>query len=176
MKNDGSVAIVHIPKRSSDQVQIVSLDNENYFGAYWQQDGTYPVVDNDCGNVCEVLPEGACLCNTRVIETVVFNRMPRNKAEAMDKLHIGAVQPEIFDSNSYVLVLDSETNITAYLKDSEFGLETIFEFDDDKGRRLLLKNCDSSVYLRGTSSGFTGKSFRNAPQFMSFIPSETNLR
>ena len=176
VKNDGSVAIVHAPKSFSNQVQIVSVDNENYFGAHWLQGGTYPIVENDCGNVCEVLSEGACLCDTRVIETVVFSRMPKNKAEAMDKLHIGAVQPEMFDSNIYTPVFDAATNITAYLKDNEFGLETIFEFDDDKGRRHLLKNCQSSVYLRGTSSGFTGQSFRNAPQFMSFIPSETNLR
>lgn len=39
-----------------------------------------------------------------------------------------------------------------------------------------MKNVRNSVYLRGLTSGFTGQWFRNTPQFMSFIPSETNLR
>ena len=176
VKGDGTVAIVHTPKAFLDQVQIVSPDNENYFMAYWQRDGDYPVVENDCANVCEVLSEGACLCNTRVIETAVFSKMPSSIAEVMDQLHIGAVHPDMFDSNVYTPVFNPATNITAYLKDNKYDLETIFELKDDKGRKFFLKNCKSSVYLRGNSGGFTGQSFRNAPQFMSFIPSETNVR
>lgn len=176
VKRDGTVAIVHSPKTFLDQVQILSPGNENYFVVYWQQDGDYPVVDNDCSNVCEVLSEGACLCDTRVIEAAIFSAMPSSISEAMEQLHICAVHPDMFDSDVCTPIFDAVTNIKAYLKDNKFSLETIFEFDDDKDRRLLLKNRKSSVYLQSTSGGFTGQSFRNAPHFMIFIPSEINLR
>ena len=143
---------------------------------YWDRQGDYPSVDTDCDNVCEVLLEGACLCNTRVIESSVFNSRPFSQAEVMEKLNIGAVDPNIFDSDIYTSIDDANTNITIHLKDNRYDSETVFEFIDAKGRTYMMKNMMSSAHLRGIASGFTGQSFRNTPQFMSFIPSEATLR
>ena len=176
VKRDGTVAIVHQPSNFNERVLHVNQDNNNYFRVYWGRGGDYPNVDNDCDNVSQVLSEGSCLCNTAVLESKVFDSRPSSKAEVMEKLSIGAVDPRIFDSDTYSLIVDPDTNITIHLKGDKFTSETIFEFDDDKGRTFFMKNSRNSVYLRGLTSGFTGQSFRNAPQFTSFIPSETTLR
>ena len=123
-----------------------------------------------------MLLEDSCLCNTSIIERPIFNSIPSSKAESIEKLTVGAYDPLSFDSSMYSSVFDDNTNITAYLKGNLFNSETIFEFDDVNGRTFLMKNIESSVYLKGIESGYTGQSFRNPPQFMSFIPSETNLR
>ena len=177
VKRDGTVAIIHEPSDYLDRVMHISEENENYFRVYWERSRGYPSIENDCDGVCEVLPEeGSCLCNTRVIETKGFDRMPQSVSEAMETLSIGGVEPTIFDLDTYSFSTDPRTNITVYLKDGEINADSIFEFHDDKGRRYLLKNSKSSVYIRGMSSGLSGQSFRNPPQFMSLIPSETNLR
>ncbi len=176
VKRDGNVAIVHQPKKIVGRVMHVNSDNNNYFMVYWERGGRYPHVDNDCGGFCEVLDEGACLCNTRIIEKAVFDNMPSSKEELIEKLSIGGVNPEMFDSGIYSSIIKSNVGITAYLKNNEFNAETIFKYGDDKGRTFFVKNSKSSVYLKGIRKGYTGHSFRNTPQFMSFIPSETNLR
>ena len=176
INREGRVAIVHQPGNFLERVLHVSRENENYFRVFWERGAYYPSVDNECDGVCEVLSEGSCLCNTGVIESTVFDSMPRSKLEVMDKLLVGAVDPKTFDSGTYSSVIDGATNITVYLKNDRFDSETIFELDDDKGRTFFLKNIKSSVYLRGIASGYTGQSFRNTPQFMSLIPSETNIR
>ena len=102
--------------------------------------------------------------------------MPTSKDDVMEKLKIGAFHPQVFDSDVYTSSFDENTNITVHLIDNEFNSDTIFEVDDDKGRTFFLKNVKSSVYLRGLKGGSTGQSFRNTPQFMSFVPSETTLR
>ena len=83
VKQDGMVAIVHKPSDFFELELHVSDNNENYFKVYWGKGG-YPTVDNDCGNVCEVLSEGACLCNTKEIERIVFTDKP-SKSEVMEK-------------------------------------------------------------------------------------------
>ena len=173
---NGMVAVVHQPSDFLERVLHVSDESDNFFTVYWAREGDYPIVDNDCDNICQALSDGSCLCNTRAIESPVFNSMPASKADAMRQLSVGAVDPQVFGSNTYIPTFDSNTNITAYLKDNEFNSETIFEFSDDKGCTWLMKNVKHSVHLRGIDSGFTGQSFRNAPHFVSLIPSETNLR
>ena len=176
VRRDGTVAIVHQPSSIVDKVMHVNDNNENYFRVFWERRGTYPTVENNCDGVCDVLPEGACLCNTKAIENAVFNSMPSSKAEVMEKLNIGGVDPAMFDSGLYSSINDMDTGIIAHIKNNAFCSETIFEYEDDNGRRFLMKNSHSSVYLRAISGGYTGQSFRNAPQFMSLIPAETNLR
>ena len=176
IQRDGTVAVVHQPSDFLKRVLHVNDESENFFKVYWAQEGDYPTIDNDCDNVCESLSDGSCLCNTIAVESPVFNDMPASKADAMRQLTVGGVDPQMFASSTYIPTFDTDTNITAYLKGNKFDSETIFEFSDDKGRTLLMKNIKHSVYLGGIDSGLTGQSFRNAPQFMSLIPSETNLR
>ncbi len=176
IKRDGTLTIVHRPNSFSERVEHVSVENENYFKVYWERGGDYPSVDNDCDGVCEVLSEGACLCYTGVLENTVFKSMPSDKNEIIQKLHVGALDPSVFDSGMYTSIAGNSGDFIVHLKDNEFSSETIFEYDDDKGRTFFVKNIHSSVHLRGKESGYTGQSFRNTPQFMSFIPEETNLR
>lgn len=176
LKRDGTVAIVHQPSNFLDRVLHVSEQNENYFSVNWERGGSYPTVENGCDGVCQALSDGTCLCNTAVIDSAVFDRMPKSKSELIEKLRIGAVAPNVFDLGTYVATFDTNMNITVHRTNDEFNSETIFEFSDDKGRTFFLKNIQSSVYLRGLAGGYTGQSFQNAPQFMSFIPSETTLR
>ena len=177
IRRDGMVAVVHQPIDYSTQVLHVSNDNDNYFKVFWDKGGDYPSVENGCDNVCEVLPEGSCLCNTRVVENAVFKSRPSSQAEVMEQLNVGGVvHPGSFDSDTYSSIDDMNTNITIHLKGNRYDSETIFEFVDENGRKYLMKNIKSSVYLRGMTIGYTGQSFRNTPQFMSFIPSETTLR
>ena len=100
VRSDGAVAIVHVPNRLVDQVQYVGLANNNYFDLHWQQDDDYPVVGDNCDNVYEVLSEGVCLCNTGVIKTSFFSKMPSSISKAVDQLHICAVDHETFDSDT----------------------------------------------------------------------------
>lgn len=176
IKKDGTLTIVHHPSDFLDRVMHLDADNENYFRVYWERQRDYPIVDNACDGVCEVSSDGACICNTAVIDTIVFNNFPSSKDELMEKLHIGAPDPSVFDQGIYSTTTDLGTNITVHRINDKFDSKTIFEFNDDKGRIFFLKNVKSSVYLRGMNSGYTGQSFRNSPQFMSFIPSETTAR
>lgn len=174
--SDGYVSIVHLPSDYSDPVGHINSQNQNYFKVYWERSGTFPSIEDDCDNVCEVLAEGACLCNTKMFETTVFRDMPSSVSELEEKLFIGAVNPEVLEGVEFSSIEDTDTNITAYLKNNRYDVETIFEYTDDTGRKFFMKNSKSSVFLRGIRSGFTGQAFRNAPHFMSFIPSETDLR
>ena len=176
VKRDGTVAIVHRPSDFLERVQYVSDDNENFIKVHWERGGGYPIVENNCDGVCQVLAEGSCLCNTGVIDTTVFDSIPASKFEVIDKLSIGAVDPDLFDTGTYSSTFYADINIIIHLKNNEFSAETIFEYDDDKGRKSFMKNIKSSVYLRGINSGYTGQSFKNPPHFMSLIPSETTLR
>ena len=176
IRRDGMIAIVHQPSDLSGQVLHMNGGNDNYFKAYWGRIGDYPSVDNDCENVCEVLSEGSCLCNTRVIESTVFNGRPRSQVEVLNKLSVGAIHPDTFDTGTYSSINDRNTNITIHLKGTRYDSNTVFEFVDGKGRKFLMRTMKSFVYLQGITSGYTGQSFRNAPQFMSFIPSETTPR
>ena len=176
VKKDGYITTVHYPSDFLDRLGYLSDENENYFRVHWERGRSFPLAENNCDGICEVLSDGTCLCNTRVINSAVFNRMPTSKDDVMEKLKIGAFHPQVFDSDVYTSSFDENTNITVHLIDNEFNSDTIFEVDDDKGRTFFLKNVKSSVYLRGLKGGSTGQSFRNTPQFMSFVPSETTLR
>ncbi len=177
IKRDGRIAIVHQPSEFLERVMHVDEDNENFFKVHWGEPRNgYPSVDNACDGVCEVLQEGSCLCNTGVIETAVFQKMPSSISVLRKRLFVGAVDPEVYEPGTYFSFVDPKTNITAFLQNNEFNKETIFKFNDDKSRTFYMKNIKSTVYLRGISTGYTGQYFRNTPGFMSFIPSETNLR
>ena len=93
----------------------------------------------------------------------------------ISKLHIGALPPNSHDS-SYNIQLDSSTGIKAYLKNDEIDENTIFEFIDEKGRKLFLKNLSETVHIIDDNRKKTGYSFRNLPQFMSLILNEVTIR
>ncbi len=147
VKRNGSLTIVHKPNIFLEQVEHVNQQNENFFKVYWEQDGGYPTVDNGCDGACEVLSEGLCLCDTAVVENIVFNSMPSSKAEIVDKLNVGALDPTIFEGVIYTSTVSNNGDFIAHLKDNQFSAETIFEYDDYKGRTFFVKNINSSVFI-----------------------------
>ena len=175
VKQDGSIAVVHQPSGFLERVMYLDQESPYYYKVYWEREGEFPLASNNCDNVCDVLLDGSCLCKTRVIESDVFESMPSVK-EVFEKLSIGAVDPAMFDENTFSTLTDDDSSITAYLKDGVFDSQTIFEVVDENGRKFFMKNVKSSVYLRGLTGGLLSQRFRNSPQFMSFVPSETNLR
>ena len=68
--------------------------------------------------------------------------MPLSKAEAMKKLKIGTFDPSIFD-----LIFDENIDIAACLANNEFNFETL-EFNDENGRKFLMKNVKNMVHIK----------------------------
>jgi hypothetical protein len=172
---NGMVTVVHNPSYATNIVSHLQEDNENWFKVFWRND-KYPTVENNCDDRCQVLPGNSCLCNTRVIKSFVFTKPPSSVDELLKKLTIGAVEPDLFGSEFYNQSFDPLTGITTYFRGNSFDQKTIFHFVDDKGRSVYLKNSREIVQLYGINGQFAGYSFRNVPQFMSFIPSETTVR
>lgn len=170
VNNDGRVAVVHHLFDSSNEVLHVDKDNENWFKVYWTTYDNYPKVENDCDSVCDIV-DNFCLCGTYVQKRKVFNEAPTSVSDMMKKLVIGAVNPNMFNIDSYVFSTDPGTNITIHLENGQgFNQNTIFEYFDDKGRIYFLKNSAETVLVKGVNGESTGYSFRNSPQFMDLIP------
>ena len=170
LSDDGWIGIVH-DTQGSTPVQHVDNETENYFPAFWDNE-SYPTKDDMCGGTessCEVIEEG-CLCAVSVSELAGFTTMPESVGEVIGKLFIGALPPE---ESMYHQTKDESTGITAHMKDAGvMDEETIFEVVDGRtGRVFYLKNIISTVNVAGTSY-----SFRNAPHFMSLVPSEANIK
>jgi hypothetical protein len=108
-----------------------------------------------------------------VIEGQALKSAPQSVND-LDSLHVGALDPTIYDAGLYTKSFSQ--GITTYAKNGVIDMDTVFEYTDDKGRHYFLKNVIETVMVRGTSNENTGSAFRNPPQFMSFTPSETNLR
>ena len=174
VKGDGMVTVVHDPSDSDNIVSWLSEENENWFKVYWNN-GLFPQSQNDCDG-CQVLSEGSCLCNILIAKNQVFGTAPTSVAELLDELYIGTLDPSAFNSGMYDPTYDEVSGITTHLRNGVFNSRTIFEFTDDKGRRRLYKNSRETVQLRDTQNGYTGYSFRNTPQFMSFVPTKATRR
>jgi len=172
---DGDVVIIHKPSSYTSKVLHINDDNENWFKVYWGDNG-YPKAENDCDGICVTTPDGSCLCGTSVSNSRVFSGMPESISEAVSNLFIGALDPRIYYDGIYSPITDTNSNITAYLKDNRFDSDTIFEFTNKKGQKFLMKNLKETVQVRSLNGAFSGYTFRNMPQFMSFIPTEATIR
>ncbi len=166
--NDGMVTVVHEPFDSTNVEMHVGIENENWFRVYWEGD-KYPTALNGCDGLCRVVNGDSCLCGTAVSKTIGFRKPPNSVEEILEKLFIGSLDPKIIDSNSYSSTYDPETGVTTHLKDETFDSSTVFEFSDDKGRTFFVKNSIETVLVRSLNNVYSGYSFRNAPQFMSFV-------
>ena len=118
---------------------------------------------------CQVI-EDDCYCPTTVSDSMVHDSMPTSVDHVFTTLFIGAVDPSttgvLYESET-----DSITGIIAYKIGAVFDEHTVFEvYDVRTGRTFFLRNIISTVNI-----GFS-HSFRNAPHFMSMLPSETDTR
>ncbi len=173
IKDDGMVTIVHQTFDSPNQVPHIRDGNENWFKVYWE-DGNYPKASNECDGLCKVVDGDTCLCGTSVSKSRGFGTVPGSVEVILEKLFIGFPDPNIINTESYVSTYDPITGITTHLKDGSFDTSTVFEFSDVKGRTFFVKNSVETVQVRSLGNEYTsyslGYSFRNAPQFMSFVP------
>jgi len=177
----GGVALVYESQSDGVNFQMhphIRQDNRNYFKVYWE--GDYPknnndvAVGNSCGNnACESLVTGGCLCGTSIIETHVFEEMPKTVDEVLSKLRIGAYDTSAYDTGSYAEAI-SINGITAYLSASSeiFDTKTVFEVTDKLGRLHRFKNTKELVQIQGAKE----YAFRNAPSFISVLNTESNAR
>lgn len=172
VNTNGLASIIHQPSVYTEKVLHVDNDNENWFTIYWDND-TFPSKSMECNGICEV-SEHSCLCNTAVVRSHVFISMPESIFEITSKLHIGAFP--ITDSSTYTVQSESSTGISVYMKKGKIDIDSIFEFTDKGGHTRFLKNLRETVHVINANGESTDYSFRNMPQFMSFIPTEETVR
>ena len=88
----------------------------------------------------------------------------------LSTLFIGAVDPST-TGVLYERETDSITGIVTHKIGAVFNKDTIFEVYDVRTKRIFfLRNIISTVKIGSSHS------FRNAPHFMSMLPSETDTR
>ncbi len=167
----GMVAIVQRPPDYGKLLRHVQENNENYFKVFWKS-GNFPKASNDnCDEDCEPLDDGSCLCSTTVAERQAFQTIPSNRQIVLDNLFIGAPDPANFGPNVYSSSYNPVTGIKTYVKNGQMDKNTIFEFMDDKGRQIRLKNTKEIVMIQNGNY-----SFRNTPHFMSLAKFEETRR
>ncbi|KAL7542977.1 hypothetical protein ACHAXR_013016 [Thalassiosira sp. AJA248-18] len=156
---------------SSSSSNVISLAEVEVIGAE-SGSSRYPQKADMChgaGSGCEVIEEG-CFCDVIVSESAGYNAMPLSVNDALGNLFIGAVDPAI-SMLSYVTEEDETTGIVAYKIGTEFDQNTIFEVHEERtDRTFFLKNVVSTVNVGRLYS------FRNAPHFMSLVPSEADVK
>jgi len=170
----GQAAIVYKPNSFNHLHPHIDQNNRNFFKVYW--DGDYPRNDidgpngNNCGNgTCTALATGGCLCDTTVVESRVFSRMPTSVDEVLSKLSIGAYDTLAYDEGTFSDAT-TENGVTAYFRAGEgFTSDTVFEVTDKNRRSFRFKNSKESVRIEGVNS----YSFRNPASFMSVLNTES---
>lgn len=169
----GDVAIVYEMESPGGKVGHIDMGNQNYFPVNWKND-EYPSSHNNCSNdSCQSLQDGGCLCDTQVVQSVVFDAMPNDKVLLFNELSIGAYDPR---ENPTYTAMSNSAGIKAYTKNGKFNQATIFEVTDTFGRKFFYKNERSDVLMNGVFGTPTPYSFRNPPNFMSLIPTEATVR
>lgn len=152
INRDGYVAIVHDLDTVKMQGSVplhVSEESLNYLKVYWGADGYPSKADNNCGD-CQVLSDGACLCQTSVAEEAEFSSAAETTVDGiLSSLQVGHMDPAIFDAGTFIE--ETEANFTAYVKSpGSYDIDTVFKVDDEAtGRTLFLRNLKSTVSLQG---------------------------
>lgn len=134
--------------------------------APWSEAG-YPASLNDCLALssCAVHSDGSCICDVDTSEQQVFAAASEigSSSNLMSALHTGAVDPDTFDSGTYIAMGDcgiSGVSVYSTSGDCEsLGSATIFALEE-KSKQYFLKNVHSMVHIVGTSHAF-----RNPVQF-----------
>ena len=164
----GKVAIVHEPEAgprgsfTKDNMRpSVKEDSRNWFRVAWK-DNSFPSSQNGCKDICEETEANECICRVTVSELPVFDEMP-SKLEVLEALHIGSLNPEVFDSGEYTLSVD-EDDVKAYVRTGGtlFDKRTIFKVTD-RGEDRFLVNMESTVSLSN------GDAFRNPANLMGIV-------
>ena len=178
----GWVNLVHTPT----SVSHFDVGNRNHFRVRWDK-GQYPTPAGGCGG-CTTHGD-ACICNVTAVMTPVFTDAAQVPLQASDidlALPIGSASPDTFDEGAYV---KCTSGWCAALAGAEVWLsassgvldaDTIFKVTRNGTSAVHLRNKVSTVHVGsfGTAGSGSGApwAFRNAPHFMSFLPTHKSVR
>ena len=175
----GDIAIVHDPQTDNANSivveSVVQQDTKNFFQARWDDD-LHPRTLSECLALPSCyIHEFSCICHTEVSTNLVFSSTAEISSleDAMDALHMGAVDPASFDSGLYSDMGDCGIpGLTLFTTHpggscSNLSIDTIFSFER-KSKLFFVKNSKSTVHISG--SGF---SFRNPVLFNSLSDPES---
>jgi uncharacterized protein (DUF1501 family) len=171
---NGDVAIVHDPESYPETARPLHVadDTGNFFPVAWEAAWPKVSADGSCGG-CGVAADGACICETTVQTSAVFDSVP-TKEEMLASLHIGSVDPNLFDPGTYGQgTYNADKDVRVYRKFPDtngVNVNTIFEFVDAIGRTHYLQNIVSTVSVNAGRH-----QFRNPVQFMSLALTEESV-
>jgi uncharacterized protein (DUF1501 family) len=170
---NGFIAIVYEPSTYTVVDALVNIASGNFFKVYWDND-SFPSVGRNCSIICGVYLDN-CVCKVAVETTQVFHSMPNSTADVLNNLHVGSLDPDLYNKSDYTKIENLSLGITAYLNASGvIDSSTIFVVVDDKARRHILKNIVQTVGLIDMNGISTVYSFRNPPHFVSLVPTESS--
>lgn len=143
---------------------------------YWEE-GSYPTVNDDCGEGLCFAYQNTCICSTTTTETAVFDDAPNNAVDLLSKLFVGSVAPDVFDEGIYQEPYAPGDDVTVYLRTGRsFDVDTIFAVAVH-GEVRYYKNVRSTVLLTndlGRPSSSSRFAFRNPPHFVNLADPEAN--
>ncbi len=154
--DDGRVAIERTGGVEKDE-----YDSLTYFRVNWES-AQFPHHENSCGSGSCKRKGSYCRCSIEVVNERVFSSKPK-KYQVLSNLHIGGVHPHLIDYEDTMTAEDMVLHI--FNKDYPYSQNTVFQVDDNYGRRLYLKNMSSTVRIKGTIF-----KFRNPPSFYNAVP------
>jgi len=138
-----------------------------WFRVNWEDKDSIP---STCETPCSVVVEdGSCMCPTSVVDSTAFDAEPSDLSEiSSTKLHIGSVDPRIFDAgvyNNHIVWNDGKKTVLVWVPSggSVNDMRTIFEFTE-KGVTKFFRNMVSGVDVQ---IGMGNYRFRNTPNFNS---------
>lgn len=163
---DGKVAIVHNAAGNIDANRIVHPvrdDTKTYFCVEWSAgfDAFLQSYEKSCANLgcARDSSDNLCVCPTDVSEQIVFRARP-TREQVLEQLKVGAFSPEY----NQLSVTNLGGGVTMYSRGTQYSDSTIFEVEDDNGKRQYRKNVRSTVSV---GNGSMPLSFRNPPHFIS---------
>jgi uncharacterized protein (DUF1501 family) len=169
---DGTIGIVHAPNKVEAEAvsRSVQNDTKTFFRVDWSSESDADSVLSQCSTIstCSISIDEYCVCDVSLVDSQVFSdfNLPRNAAELLTSLQIGAFDPLSIRSNWF---MKSVNGMNIFTIDGKITSSSIFEVTDENGIRQLRKNIRSVVKVLGTSA-----SFRNPVHFISLSDAESH--
>lgn len=171
----GHIARVDYPDRDfarkRDVSHYVNDSTLNFYKVEWLSETlNLPSSPAKCQVItsCYSVDDG-CVCDTSLIETAVFYAATEisSKDDVLSALHIGAFEPEMFDSGEIISLDCGIDDVAFYSKPGgscdNLGVNTFIGVRDIHGMHYL-KNILSTVQIKNT-----GVTFRNPVHFISMV-------
>ena len=154
-----------------------ALNSHNAFRVGWLNNAWPKAGASNCSYPLCVTHGATCLCDTDVTTVAVFTAASSvpTRAQILASLHIGAPNPNIFDTGLYSMCSQQQQSDVVVWGAQQSGgcgtydSDTIFQITDT-GKILYLANKQSTVRVRNAANTFQ---FRNPPSFMALDESTT---